>query len=440
GYEEGELAETAYLWLELTHPDDKEQALASGDRHIAGVTETIETELRLRHKAGHWVWVLDRGGTVERDAAGRPVRVMGVQTDITKQKEAEAQLEQANVRLRLALAATGIGIWHHELDATESYWDARTREIFGIDSDTDEVAADLWLSFLHPDDKDAAVRAQRAVLETHKVAAIQYRIIRRDGQVRHVESWVRFIGNTQSAGQLLGTVRDITEDKERERELAHAAHHDVLTGLFNRAAFDRLLADNIATAHRLPLAVFYVDLDYFKGLNDFAGHAAGDIALKGVANSIVGCLPSSAYAARLGGDEFALILPNCDTSQAETLAAEVLAAVRNADLGRAMISRKLAASVGIAFVSDHNTTVADALASADDACYKAKADGRNRFAVFSVDTALGAGGLNAARVAADAVDAMEDGRLKLFGQEVRLLEKPWQESRHIEVLARLTGR
>ena len=106
GYEDGELANSSDLWLKLTHPDDRERALASGERHIAGLTTSIETELRLKHKDGHWIWVLDRGGIVERDATGKPVRLMGVQTDISRQKEAEAELERVNVRFRLALAAS----------------------------------------------------------------------------------------------------------------------------------------------------------------------------------------------------------------------------------------------------------------------------------------------------------------------------------------------
>ncbi|MGX5850718.1 EAL domain-containing protein [Mesorhizobium sp. PL10] len=440
GYKDGELADTTDLWLKLTHPDDRERALASGERHIAGLTASIETELRLKHKDGHWIWVLDRGGIVERDETGKPVRLMGVQTDISRQKEAEAELERVNVRFRLALAASGTGIWHHDIDANKSYWDARTREIFGLVADTDEVAAELWHTYLHPDDKVATERAHLAPVVSDEVVASQYRIIRRDGEVRHVESLVRFIADPDSAGQILGTVRDITEDKKRERELAYAAHHDALTGLFNRAAFDRLLAEHIATERLLPLAVFYVDLDYFKALNDFAGHAAGDLALKGIAAGILGCLPASARAARLGGDEFALLVPNCEPAAAETLADAILAAVSDADLGLPVTSRKLAASIGIAFVDDTTTTVADALACADDACYAAKAAGRNRFALFSADAASGSGGLNAARVAADTVDAMDDGRLKLFGQEIHLLGLPWRESRHVEVLARLAGR
>ncbi|OBQ70942.1 EAL domain-containing protein [Mesorhizobium erdmanii] len=436
GYEEDELANTSDLWLRLTHPDDRERALASGDRHIAGLTDTIETELRLKHKEGHWVWVLDRGGIVERGADGQPLRLMGVQTDISKQKAAEAALEQVNVRFRLALAASGTGIWHYDIATNKSYWDARTRDMFGLIADTDEVPGDLWHSFLHPDDKEATERAHRPSPGSDAVTAWQYRIIKRDGEIRHVESLVRFVAAAGAAGQVLGTVRDITEDKLREQELAFAARHDALTGLWNRAAFDRLLADHIASG--VPLAVFYVDLDYFKALNDFAGHAAGDLALKSVAAGIGRCLPPSGHAARLGGDEFALLVPHCDAAQAELLAGAILAAVRGADLGVAATSRRLAASIGIAIVSDRTTTVADALACADDACYAAKAAGRDRFAVFSAEA--NSGGLNAARLAADTVDAMEDGRLKLFGQEIHRLGKPWQESRHVEVLARLAGR
>ncbi|RRH94969.1 EAL domain-containing protein [Mesorhizobium tamadayense] len=439
GYAEGELANTSDLWLTLTHPDDRERAMASGERHIAGLTPSIETELRLKHKDGHWVWVLDRGGIVERDDEGKPLRMMGVQTDITRQKEAEAALEQVNIRIRLALAASGTGIWHYDIGTNKSYWDTRTREIFGLVSDTDEVTADLWHTYLHPDDKETTERAHLPPPGSEGVTATQYRIVRRDGVVRHVESLVRFIA-AGSAGQILGTVRDITDEKKRAEELAYAARHDALTGLLNRSAFDRLLAEHIGATNRLPLAVFYVDLDYFKALNDYAGHAAGDLALKSVAAGIVASLPPSAHAARLGGDEFALLVPNCEDACAERLARAVLAAVRDADLGPAVTSRRLAASIGIAFVRDPRTTVADALACADDACYAAKAGGRDRFAVFSAETASGAGGLNAARLAADLVDAMEDGRLKLFGQEIHRLGRPWEDSRHVELLARLAAR
>ena len=440
GYKQHELPDAADLWLQLTHPDDREQAVSSGDRHLAGLTDIIETELRLKHKSGQWVWVLDRGGIIERDDTGKPVRMVGVQTDISKQKEAEYQLGQVNVRFRLALAASGTGVWHYDIATRKSFWDERTRQIFGVEGESDEISSDLWHSYLHPEDKERAERAHSPAPGSQEVTAVRYRIVRRGGEVRHIETLLRFVDSVSSAGQILGTVRDITEDQIREEELAYAARHDSLTGMLNRIAFDKLLSEQIALADKLPLAVFYVDLDYFKALNDFAGHAAGDVALQRIAAGIRKCLPSAGYAARLGGDEFALLVPYCENSEAERLAVEILAAIRDSDLGPSAGSRRLAASIGIFIVREEIATAADALACADDACYAAKASGRNRFSMFSTDSSTATAGLNAARIATETMDALDDGRLKLYGQEIYLLGEPWQRSGTVEVLARLVGR
>src|SRR6185295_1474363 len=212
GYADGELTMSSDLWMKLAHPDDLARAIASGDRHIAGLTDNIETELRLRHKNGSWVWVLDRGGIAERDADGKPVRVIGVQTDITKQKMVEHQLEQINTRFELALAASGTGIWHHDLDTHKSYWDKRTRAIFGLDEAGEDLPQDFWHSFLHPDDRERAERAHSGSEAWKDVMSIRYRIVRRDGQVRYIETFARHIAAAGSAGRLVGTTRDVTEE------------------------------------------------------------------------------------------------------------------------------------------------------------------------------------------------------------------------------------
>ena len=441
GYELDELPNASDLWLQLAHPDDRDQAVASGERHFAGLTPMIETEMRFRHKDGHWVWVLDRGGVVERDKEGKPLRAIGVQTDITRQKAAEAELERVNIRFRLALAASGTGIWHHDIDTRKSFWDERTRRIFGIVNDGDEVSAQLWHSFLHPDDKDYVEKAHDIPTGSDQVTSVRYRIIHRDGSVRHVESLVRFIADPQSTGQILGTVRDVTEEVLRQQSLAYAARHDALTGLMNRAAFEELLGERIAALDDdRPVAIFYIDLDYFKALNDFAGHSAGDQALKTIAAGIRGAVPAAAAAARLGGDEFAVILPGCPEGQAEAVASTILSAIRDAEVGQGGGSPKLAASIGIALVADHTMSVADALACADDACYAAKASGRDRFATFSSQPGHLTSGLNAARMAADTMEALDEGRLMLFAQEIRQLDRPADDCGRAEVLARLVGR
>jgi diguanylate cyclase (GGDEF)-like protein/PAS domain S-box-containing protein len=436
GYEPSDLPLTGDLWLQLTHPDDREQAVQSGERHLSGEISSIETELRLLHKDGHWVWVLDRGGIIERDEAGRPTRAIGVQTDITQLKNAEAEVEQINSRFRLALEASNTGVWQFDIREGQSYWDHRTQAIYGLPQGPEEMPRQTWHNHLHPDDKVRAEAAHAAPLNPEETAKVRYRIVRADGAVRHVESLHRFLPMSGAAGRFIGTFRDVTEEWEREQELASAARRDGLTGLLNRAAFEVELRNALTEADQHPFALFYIDLDYFKALNDSAGHAAGDAALRSVAHNICAALPN-AKVSRLGGDEFAVLLelPYAEPEQAAATILQAIQAVRTRDGGN---GPELGASIGIELVTTSQTSVADILARADDACYAAKTSGRNKWSRFTKERSS-ASGLTAARLVADFSAAKEQGRLLLFGQEIRALVAPYNSSGNIEVLARLVS-
>lgn len=440
GYEKGELQEDEDLWLSLIHPDDRELAIQSGNRHIAGETESIETELRLRHKNGHWVWVLDRGGIVERDNAGQPLRLVGVQTEITRQKQAEQKLGLMNERFRLALAASGLGIWHFDVDRQKGNWDARTRAIFGLNSDFEDIDSKTWHQFLHPDDLAQTERDQLRAFSENKEVKLRYRIIREDGEIRHVETLSKSVPEDGSSGYLVGTIRDITEEAHRQQELAFAARHDALTGLFNRVAFDEALEETIGASANATFATLYIDLDHFKALNDFAGHAAGDEALSMISTDVAVHLPANAVFARLGGDEFAILLPGSGVENAKKIASDVIAAVSNVELRYTVTHQRLGCSIGIAVVNDRSITAADALARADDACYAAKSAGRNRYVVFAEYNNVLTSGLTAARCVADLTEALEENRVLLFGQEIRSIDRPHEWSGRVEILARLQDR
>jgi diguanylate cyclase (GGDEF)-like protein/PAS domain S-box-containing protein len=318
--------------------------------------------------------VLDRGGVVERDAEGQPLRMVGVQTDISRQKAAEEELERANLRLRMALAASGTGIWNHHIDDNRSFWDSRTRALFGVEDSTGPVADNLWHTFLHPEDRERAEAAHLVPIGSNEISSCRYRIIRRDGEVRYVESLVRHVAEPTGSGQFLGTIRDVTDEELRARDLAHAARHDPLTGLLNRTAFDETLAQMRDDAASLPLAVFYIDLDYFKALNDFAGHAAGDLALRRISGGIGARLPERARAARLGGDEFALWLPGATPAMAQARCGSLGVPgplVGFPEAGEAAV----AASIGLAEVALGETEEV-LLARADAAMYSRKRERR----------------------------------------------------------------
>ncbi|MEK1888963.1 MAG: EAL domain-containing protein [Phyllobacterium sp.] len=570
GYREDELGDSGDLWLTLIHPADKQRAIESGQRHVAGEIPQIETEFRLRHKDGHWIWVLDRGRVVEWDADGKPTRMIGVQTDITDQKNAEHQLALLNERVELALDAGQVGLWHFNIETETVLWDRRMREIFGIGPGTEEVPRATWHQLLHPEDAAIAERAVEATYKTGVPMKTSYRIVKPDGEVRHVYALARLVVREGMPAMLMGSIWDITEqvqsaealarekdlyrvtlqsigdavlttnvddiitfanpaaerlllrsaaeligspvsdalhlvdeasghvltsstmramearstvdrveyavversDGERrsirdlaspifnpagavtgsvlvvqditnarnlQRELSYAATHDTLTGLLNRRAFEETTASILAGPDRRH-ALLYIDLDRFKMVNDTLGHAAGDALLKMATASMNDTLPENAIIGRLGGDEFAALLPSADPQDITKIAERLIEEIRKVRLEWDGKLQEIGASVGIAFLDDSNLTLNEAIARADAACYAAKAEGRNRTTIYDENTGAARENLASIQAASGILEALSEGRLEIYGQEVRKISDTTDTTVYIEILSRMRAR
>jgi diguanylate cyclase (GGDEF)-like protein len=192
-------------------------------------------------------------------------------------------------------------------------------------------------------------------------------------------------------GGLVRTFTDITERRRSEMQVQFMARHDGLTGLLNRTAFqDRLqglLKDAAGNGHHL--AVFYMDLDGFKLVNDTHGHAAGDELLVAVAHRLRSALRDTDVVARMGGDEFAVIQsPSRMGGGAAELAARILATISE-PFPLAARHYSVGISIGIAIYPDHSVDAAELLRNADTALYQAKAAGKRTFCIW--DQALDGG-------------------------------------------------
>ena len=176
------------------------------------------------------------------------------------------------------------------------------------------------------------------------------------------------------------------EQTRLNRQLNHQAHHDSLTGLPNRLLFEERLHQALVAARRsrTVCALYYIDLDRFKQINDTLSHHVGDVYLCQVALRLRQALPSAATLARLGGDEFAILLPCIQGSaEAEDIARALLDAMAQPFSleGYTLFGT---ASIGIGF-STWNGTAAELQSCADQAMYKAKSQGRNRYQFYSAD-------------------------------------------------------
>jgi diguanylate cyclase (GGDEF)-like protein len=221
------------------------------------------------------------------------------------------------------------------------------------------------------------------VLDRHAAgASIEFRMRTGDGDWRWVEN--RYIPVRDDEGRLLeveGIIIDITERKLAEEKIALLARTDGLTGLANRATLIERLHQAFAAARRgaTPFAMFYLDLDHFKRINDTLGHPVGDLLLQEVARRIKTCVRENDVVARLGGDEFAILqLDVGDPTQSAALAAKVRDALvlPYSLAGNAV---RVSVSIGISSYAQVSLSADSLLTQADMALYRSKEKGRNQY-------------------------------------------------------------
>jgi diguanylate cyclase (GGDEF)-like protein/PAS domain S-box-containing protein len=365
---------------DLGHPEDP-ACVRLLRRVLRGETEDHRGECRLQRRDGNPVWVEAYASLFRGERTGRPLYLLLQFIDIERRKQAEEALSYQEKRWNNALEASGQGVWEYDARRASMYYSPMWRKMRGIplDAPIDDSQA-AWLERLHPEDRER-IRAIVGKQETGEDGfdTLEYRERHRDGHYIWILSRGRPVEWDAEGNPIrtVGTDTDITRLKAIEQQLAHSANHDVLTGLPNRAAFERALAAAVeALRHQQrSCALCFIDLDGFKPVNDSAGHAAGDALLRQVAETIRRGSRADDFAARIGGDEFGLILCDCNLEEARAVAQKIVDAIGGIAFAWNGRNYRIGASIGIARVGEN---AAATLAAADTACYAAKDGGRGR--------------------------------------------------------------
>lgn len=277
-----------------------------------------------------------------------------------------------------AASLTGFGAWECDLSTQRLTWTDGVYDLFGL-----ERGSTLYRSAtvdLYEPQSRAAMEAKRsAVLAGGGSFTMDAEIRNAAGDVR----WMRLSGRALHEHgrpiRLFGSKHDITQEKRAWQELSALAHHDPVTGLANRRAFEARFDELARSArdHGGIAALVLVDLDHFKRINDGFGHAAGDACLVATAQRLERIFHDAAIVARLGGDEFAVLL-QCPDQRSLRLAID-LACLRLAMPIRWRNEALLVSvSIGAAAMASERDEPALIFAQADSALYVAKAAGRNR--------------------------------------------------------------
>lgn len=299
--------------------------------------------------------------------------------NVNDRKEAERALVESEERLRSVMvqyASDVITILDREGRVT--YESPAIKYTLGYGPE--EMVGAPALDLVHPDDAERAGRELGRIFERGGVSPpVEFRVRHADGSWRHFEGIASRIDGGANARVVVNS-RDVTERKRLEAELQRQALHDPLTDLPNRRLFSELLEQALegCDARGRSVAVLFLDLDDFKGVNDSLGHEAGDRLLIRAAERIKGCLRSEDVLARFGGDEFTVLLRDVSEADDVVRVVERISAVLRQPVEISGREIPVSTSIGIAFgeACDEPDLL---LRAADFAMYRAKERGKARY-------------------------------------------------------------
>jgi len=432
---------TLAQWIAMLHPEDISRVSAEMREAIRGVRR-FDTEYRVVRPTGE-IRHVRAMATTSRHEDDSTRALVGTNWDITEQRNLTRALFEEKERLHITLRSIGDAVICTDRVMRVTFMNPIAEQLTGwsmdaamgqpldqvfriVDEDTDLIIpspVEQCLETLRPAYLQEGAVLQSLTGERHDVQDSAAPVLANDGSV-------------------LGAVlvfQDITTSRALQRELAHSATHDALTGLPNRAWFEKRLREACEQArlHDHRAALCFIDLDRFKIVNDTAGHGAGDVLLRELGYVIRHQVRPDDLLARLGGDEFALLLKDCTVEHAELVCQKVIDSVRERRFPWNGRVYDVGASIGIAAIDNDVPPVSELMSRADVACYAAKAAGRNRVSVYRRDESDARRHHRELEVAAGIHSALEANRFRLYAQEIRSLRPAEDDSRHVEILVRM---
>jgi diguanylate cyclase (GGDEF)-like protein/PAS domain S-box-containing protein len=382
GYTHAELAPlTIHTWERLTHPQDREAALAEvDDLLLGGSRERYDRVIRMRHKDGSWRFIHARGMLLTDSEEGGERWLIGTHLDVTDQKRTEHQLAQ------IAESLPGI-IYSFVMRPDGSYFfsyvSRKTEDFYGFTPGEVDRNPDRIFDIIHPDDLDAVKASIAASYASLEQWTSDYRV-----QVNGKITWMRGIAQPEREPDGVvtwhGMVINIDDQKFLEAELKKLSVTDELTGVYNRRYMLERLEGYAAEHGRYggTFSLISIDIDYFKSVNDTYGHLVGDQVLRDFAALISQRVRKTDVLARTGGEEFLILMPQSSLENATRLAEDVRVALEQHSFQAPDgTDFQLTISAGIVNRPGDAVSVEDLLSVCDESLYRAKREGRNRIVV-----------------------------------------------------------
>jgi len=335
-----------------------------------------EHEIEVQHRDGHMLTMSLRTTQMVMD---KKIYYNCLISDISERKATEKMLKQAEARYRDLVETAHDLVWSMDNKGRWTYLNKAVSNIYGYE--VDEMLFKHYSDYQLPESRNRDLSAIEKLLSGKEIVGYETVHVNKQGEQIHLSFNAKPKLNTDgSVAYITGTARDITSKKAYEAELTYQAEHDSLTGLYNRKHFQQELERVVSRVARsaADCAVFYIDLDQFKYVNDTVGHASGDKLLLETTHLLRSHLREGDLLARFGGDEFTVLLYNLEREEACSVAEGLRKLFENYQFMDSAQSFNVTLSLGITCITNQSASADEVLSQADIACNIAKLSGRNR--------------------------------------------------------------
>jgi diguanylate cyclase (GGDEF)-like protein/PAS domain S-box-containing protein len=401
--------------------------------------EPVEVQLINGDERGLWAELHSRAVDFNGTAA-----LLTVARDISHRKSMEASLGRGKLQARITLESIGEGVVTTDTAGIIDYMNEAAEHLTGASRSVGigKRLTDLIALVDESDRESLGDPVQQCLNERKRVslgrrALLMSKQAERECSIELTASPIR-----SSEGPIAGCViifHDVSEIRGLTRQMSYQASHDALTGLVNRAEFERRLEDALTSArsNEVGHVVCYLDLDRFKAVNDSSGHLAGDNLLREIANLLKEKVRDSDTVARLGGDEFALLLVGCPLDKARQIADDVCQAVSDYRFVWHDQIFDIGVSIGVVEIGHESGSAESVLGAADSACYVAKQQGRGRVHVYSARDEVVARQRGEIQWLQRLQTALKENQFELFVQPIISVAGRVSEGPALEILLRM---
>lgn len=383
GYSREELRENfGNRMMELVLPEDREKLRSAFRKQLRHGT-TAEAEFRVRRKDGRVIWVLDKSRlTIGED--GREY-LNAMLTDITASKREFDALNDKLRRYEIILAQTENVLFDWDVETDKISFSDTWENLFGMRPTVGSVRKALQEgSYFHPDDLPLLLDGLGKLENGSPYEMAEVRMVNAQGRYL----WVRFRANAIRSKEgvltkIVGILINIDAEKQAARALQERAERDSLTRLLNKNAARRQAEEYLS---RFPggaeCAMLIIDLDNFKHVNDRYGHLFGDTVLTRVSKEISKLFREQDIVARIGGDEFLVLMRGVSQRNLLESRCQRLLNIFSCIFQNGSQRLPLSCSIGIALSPEHGTSYYELFNRADQALYRAKAQGKNSYVFY----------------------------------------------------------